>query len=202
MLSNWGWNVSVNLLKKIVLIRTQCTCATLRWFLAVMTGHHQQSSEIYCVHFISLCKICSVSYCEYSSLIYISFLIPIRLKTRICDCLQTGPQRRRGLSRQVRGEWAEWKARRVPRMAPWRLSTLGTSARGTLADRTPPPSRPYVGEIRIRALAIIGHLGDTYAAHGRSINSVLLRWRIAFTRDHKKYSHGTVASVVVDGATK
>ena len=131
MLSNWGWNVSVNLLKKIVLIRTQCTCATLRWFLAVMTGHHQQSSEIYCVHFISLCKICCVSYCEYSSLIYISFLIPIRLKTRICDCLQTGPQRRRGLSRQVRGEWAEWKARRVPRMAPWRLSTLGTSARGT-----------------------------------------------------------------------
>ena len=79
----------------------------------------------------------------------ISFLIPIRLKTRICDCLQTGPQRRRGLSRQVRGEWAEWKARRVPRMAPWRLSTLGTSARGTLADRTPPPSRPYVGEIRV-----------------------------------------------------
>ena len=57
------------------------------------------------------------------------------------------------------------------RMAPWRLSTLGTSARGTLADRTPPPSRPYVGEIRIRALAIIGHLGDTYAAHGRSINT-------------------------------
>ncbi len=171
MLSNWGWNVSVNLLKKIVLIRTQCTCATLRWFLAVMTGHHQQSSEIYCVHFISLCKICSVSYCEYSSLIYISFLIPIVLKTLICDCLQTGPQRRRGLSRQMRGEWAEWKARRVPRMAPWRLSTLGTSARGTLADRTPPPSRPYVGEIRIRALAIIGHLGDTYAAHGRSTNT-------------------------------
>ena len=171
MLSNWGWNVSANLLKKIVLIRTQCTCATLRWFLAVMTGHHQQSSEIYCVHFISLCKICSVSYCENSNLIYISFLIPIVLKTLICDCLQTGPQRRRGLSRQVRGEWAEWKARRVPRMAPWRLSTLGTSARGTLADRTPPPSRPYVGEIRIRALAIIGHLGDTYAAHGRSINT-------------------------------
>ena len=48
---------------------------------------------------------------------------------------------------------------------------LGTSARGTLADRTPPPSRPYVGEIRIRALAIIGHLGDTYAAHGRSTNT-------------------------------
>ena len=116
-------------------------------------------------------RACSVSYCENSNLIYISFLIPIVLKTLICDCLQTGPQRRRGLPRQMRGEWAEWKARRVPRMAPWRLSTLGTSARGTLPDRTPPPSRPYVGEIRIRALAIIGHLGDTYAAHGRSINT-------------------------------